>query len=278
MVRAAVAIGLTVLLAACSPGSTPDAAPTHSASPTPRDTTTSYVAFGDSFTAGPGITPEQPNAGFCQRSAENWPSLVDKEIGFNTFTDVSCSGATSTDVLTTVGTTALSPFTDLVTLGIGGNDGALFASLISACATDGPACQTFVDKQAPPILNKTVGSIVDVVDAIRLRAPKAQILLVGYLRIMPDQGTCATVGVPASQAAQVESAEKALEAALVTAATKAKVEFVSMRKASQGHDACAGSRAWTNGATPSNGDGIIFHPREAGMQAVATAVESAVRG
>jgi hypothetical protein len=47
-----------------------------------------------------------------------------------------------------------------------------------------------------------------------------------------------------------------------------------MRKASQGHDACAGADAWTNGSDVKDDDGIAFHPRLAGMQAVARAVEA----
>lgn len=278
MVRAAVAVGLAVFLAACSPG-TAGSTPTSTRTTTPpQDTTTSYVAFGDSFTAGPGITPEQPRAGFCQRSVRNWPSLVAKAGGFDMFADVSCSGATSSDALTTVGTAPLNADTDLVTLGIGGNDGALFASLITACASEGPACRAFVDQQAPRILATTSDSIVSVVGAIRARAPKAKILLVGYLRIMPAHGTCATAGVPASQSALVATAESDLDSSLVSAARKADIPYVSLRELSRGHDACAGDKAWTNGAQVADDDGIIFHPREAGMRAVATAVESAIRG
>lgn len=261
-------------IAACSPGSDSDVATDPTVSPTPRDTTTSYVAFGDSFTAGPGIAPQQPDAGYCQRSAANWPTLVAKAARFDKFTDVSCSGATSTDVLSTVGLAPLNAGTDLVTLGVGGNDGALFASLISACASDGFACESFVDTQAPSILTTTVSSIVSVVDAIRARAPKAEILLVGYLRIMPAGGTCDATGVPASQADRVATAEQALDHALDQAAERAGIDYVSLLEASRGHDACAGNEAWTNGARPTDGDGIFFHPRAAGMRAVAKLVES----
>ena len=72
--------------------------------------------------------------------------------------------------------------------------------------------------------------------------------------------------------AAVAEAEKALNAALADAAGEADVPFVSMRKASRGHDACAGAQAWTNGAEVKDDDGIAFHPRLAGMQAVARAV------
>ncbi|WP_456697341.1 SGNH/GDSL hydrolase family protein [Aeromicrobium sp. P5_D10] len=276
IVRGAVAFGLAMSLAACSSGSAPDAVPEGTGSPTPRDMTTSYVAFGDSFTAGPGIAPQKSDAGYCQRSVANWPSLLAKTAEFDKFTDLSCSGATSADVLSTVSLAPLNAGTDLVTLGVGGNDGALFASLISACAKEGTACETFVDTQAPTILAKAVDSIVAVVEAIRARAPEAEIRLVGYLRIMPASGTCDAVGVPASQADRVASAEQALDHTLDTAAERAGIGYTSLLEASRGHDACAGDEAWTNGARPSDGDGIFFHPRQDGMRAVAKIVGSAV--
>ncbi len=56
------------------------------------------------------------------------------------------------------------------------------------------------------------------------------------------------------------------------------VPYVSMRRASRGHDACAGAQAWTNGADVKDDDGIAFHPRLAGMRAVARAVEARLAG
>ncbi len=111
-------------------------------------------------------------------------------------------------------------------------------------------------------------------DDVRAKAPKATVLLVGYLRIMPESGSCPTIGIPAADAAAVAGAEQALDQALADAARQADVPYVSMRGASRGHDACAGAKAWTNGGTVTDDDGIAFHPRLAGMQAVARAVEA----
>ena len=91
---------------------------------------------------------------------------------------------------------------------------------------------------------------------------------------MPDSGTCPTIGIPSTDAAAVAGAEQSLDNTLADAARRAGVPYVSMRRASRGHDACAGAQAWTNGADVTDRDGIAFHPRLAGMRAVARAVEA----
>lgn len=281
--RALAVVLATIIVAACSSDPAPVDPPAPSTfSPstraTPADAPTSYVALGDSFTAGPGIAPQQPDSGYCQRSARNWPTLLAERLDIDDLTDISCSGATSSDVLSAVERAPLDEGTDLVTLGVGGNDGALFASLLSACAIEGPECGTFVAERTRPILERTVDGVARAVDAIRERAPGAQVLLVGYLPIMPAAGTCETLGVPASQAPRVASAERALEVALETAADESGVELVSLRRASRGHDACRGDAAWTNGGTDGGSDGIVYHPNEAGMRGVAATVADALGG
>lgn len=273
---------LLALLAGCSSGPAPDspAAPrtTSSASaaaPAARPST--YVALGDSYTAGPGIDPLQAASGYCQRSQDNWPTLVAASLDL-TLTDVSCSGATTADLASTIGSGALSTGPGLVTVSAGGNDGGLFLSLIRSCTAGSATCGSFVEQQAPPILEQTTTDVVSLLDAARSAAPDARIVLVGYPRIMPATGTCAAVGIAAADVATVVSAEGALDSALATAAKRAGVPYVSARDASRGHDACAGDQAWTNGGSPRDGDGIFFHPNRRGMAAVASLVEDVARG
>jgi lysophospholipase L1-like esterase len=286
---AGVAAVAAALLAGCTSGSAEPvpartattAAPT--STPTPElPAVRSYVAMGDSFTAGPGLADLREGAAFCLRSDRNWPSLLARRLDPRSFADVSCAGATTHDVLHTgngLGAElpqidAVKPDTDLVTVGIGGNDGNLFASLISACTGGRGACGPFSRDMTPTILDQTVPDVVDVLQDVRAKTPNATVLLVGYLRIMPDTGSCPTIGIPADDAAAVAAVEEALDQALAVAARQVDVRYVSMRKASRGHDACAGARAWTNGGEVTDDDGIAFHPRLVGMRAVARAVES----
>jgi hypothetical protein len=59
--------------------------------------TNSYVALGDSYTAGPGILPQDTNFPGCLRSLKNYPHLVAADRNLQ-LTDVSCSGAKSDDM------------------------------------------------------------------------------------------------------------------------------------------------------------------------------------
>lgn len=269
-------MSLLVVLAGC----TSDPAPGASARPTPPATSspaasTSYVALGDSFTAGPGISPQQDDAGYCQRSTRSWPGLVAASLQL-TVKDVSCSGATTADLASTVASGAVSPDTGLVTVSAGGNDGGLFLSLIRSCSSGSAACRTFVDQQVPAVLDRTTSDLVSLLGAVRSAAPTATVVLVGYPRIMPDNGTCETVGIDSADARAVVAAEEALDEALTAAADRAGITHLSLRGGSQGHDACAGDEAWTNGAEPVAGDGIVFHPNRRGMAGVAALVAAQV--
>ncbi|RYJ07265.1 MAG: SGNH/GDSL hydrolase family protein [Actinomycetales bacterium] len=283
-VVAVLALGAALLLSGCTSSDdspAPSAGPTRaSTAPTPAPDGPRYVALGDSFTAGPGIVPIEKESGLCIRSLKNYPRLVAASVDATTFTDVSCSGATTDDVLESglnpAQLDAVSPDTGLVTIGIGGNDSGLFAALSRACTTDSTSCSTYLRDTLPSVLSSTSARVVSTLRAVEDKAPDADVVLVGYLRIAPESGTCTELGGSAFDAAGVAEGERSLDATLAAAARTAGATFVSMSAASKGHDACAGDDAWTNGLQPAEDDGITLHPRESGMKAVATQVEKAV--
>jgi lysophospholipase L1-like esterase len=278
--RQVAAAALLLALGACSSGSDDPASDRDPATTAPPSasasvpaTTATYVALGDSFTAGPGITRQQPDSGFCQRSTRNWPALLAAEVDLPV-TDVSCSGATTADLVETVASDVLDQSPRLVTVSSGGNDGGLFTSLLQACAGGGSSCSDYVTGQVPGILQKTTADLAALLGDVASAVPDAQVVLVGYPRIAPETGSCAAIGI--SDTAPVVAAETALDAALADAGRRAGVTYVSLRDDSTGHDACAGADAWTNGISAPSGDGIIFHPNARGMQAVADLVGQAV--
>jgi lysophospholipase L1-like esterase len=270
-------------VAGCSTGgASDDARPSTTASsttpsPSPTDgASRTYVALGDSYTAGPGITPQQADSGFCQRSAKNWPTVAAASLDL-TLRDLSCSGATTSDLSATLASGTVPADAGLVTVSAGGNDGGLFLSLLRACTAGSQQCGDYVTDQAPPILQRTTDELSALLADVRTKAPDARVLLVGYPRIAPPSGTCDALGIPADDVTSVLDAETALDAALRQAAARAKVDYVSLRGPSVGHDACAGDQAWTNGVSPAPGDGIVFHPNARGMDAVAGVVAGAAR-
>jgi hypothetical protein len=169
-------------------------------------TRTPYVAMGDSYTAGPGITPVSPTAPpECGQSAANYPHLVASALGLS-LTDVSCSGAKTENLtneqypgVTPPQFSALTSSTRVVTLGMGGNDGNLFGTLVAGCtALDlghpnvGAPCQEAYEGFVTKTFEENVGPAEAALAEIHVLAPKAQVFVVGYPEITPLNGYCPT--------------------------------------------------------------------------------------
>ncbi len=255
-----------------------------------------YVALGDSYTSGPFVPAQRLDPLGCGRSTANYPSVVSAALHVGRFTDVSCAGAdtgsmTRPQKVPFGGTNApqldaLRLDTDLVTLGIGGNDFDVFGSLVSTCpglrASDptGNPCEEHFDGALASAID-TIGPRVEaVLAAIHERSPRARVLVVGYPRIAPEQGYCPDV-LPFADGdyAWLNSVEDALNRTLADAAdADGKAEFVDTFGPSGGHDACArGGSAWINGKDQNIFVAAAYHPLKAGMAGVAAVVLRSLR-
>ncbi len=292
---AALCLATVVAVASCGgptrvPTSTaPPSSPAPTSSPTPAapDTGAEYVALGDSYTAGGFIEAFQSDGFRCQRSAVNYPTLTALALGL-ALTDVSCGGADTTSVLESsrglpAQVDALTKRTRAVTLGIGGNDFGLFGRLILTCPEvsraggAGTPCRDQLGADANRFLPEIDQRIGAVLAEVRRRAPKAQVVLVGYPRLMPTSKTCANAPYTSGDVAWIATLEASLSEAMAAAARSAGVDFVPMYQRSKGHDLCAVDAAWVNGLDPANGDGVILHPNAAGERAMAAAVQKVLR-
>jgi GDSL-like Lipase/Acylhydrolase family len=166
-------------------------------------TSSAYVAMGDSYTAGPGITPVSPTAPpECAQSEANYPHLVASVLRLS-LTDVSCSGA-KTENFTIAQFpdqppqfNALTPSTKVVTVGMGGNDGNLFGTLVGGCtALDlgqpnvGAPCQEHFEAFVTKVREENIAPQEAALREIHVLSPKAKIFLVGYPEITPVNGYC----------------------------------------------------------------------------------------
>jgi lysophospholipase L1-like esterase len=287
-VAAAVLTGALVL-GACSSGAVEDFTDD---SPPAFDT---YVALGDSFTAGP-LIPETDVADGCFRSNGNYPALVAERLDIDQLVDVSCSGAQTEDLTgrqSTAGQVtvppqlrALRPDTDLVTLGIGGNDFALFHTLVSTCSQlrqedpAGSPCADELERRGVDLVARTddIGDrVAEAIREVQRRAPEATVVLVGYLRLAPSEGRCADLSFAAEDYDLGREVAEALNDALARAARDTGVEFADMHSVSDEHDVCA-DEPWVNGRHTVQGEAIAFHPFASGMEAVADEVVEALTG
>ncbi len=165
----------------------------------------SYVAMGDSYTAGPGILPSSLTAPpECGQSLNNYPHLVAAALKLS-LTDVSCSGAKTEDF--TVAQfpgqppqfDALKPTTEIVTVGMGGNDHNLFATLVAGCTAldagkpnEGAPCKEAFEGFVTKAFEEDVGPQEEALREIHRLSPKAKVYLVAYPEITPINGYCPT--------------------------------------------------------------------------------------
>lgn len=242
-----------------------------------------YVALGDSFSAGPFIGTMRTDPQGCARSLDNYPAFLADWLDVASYTDVTCSAATTADLTGTMTLLdggqappqldAVTADTDLVTLGMGGNDFAIYDSLIRC--QDGEPCDIATLRADA---GKVAGRIEKAVRAIQRRAPEASVYVVGYPDILPTEGTCRAVDVPADVLGPVAEVAGLLNDALEEGATAAGASYVDMQAVSEGHDVCAKGRAWVNGPRFRAGIAAPFHPKINGMRAVAAEVFRQVTG
>ncbi|MEU5262858.1 SGNH/GDSL hydrolase family protein [Amycolatopsis sp. NPDC021455] len=258
-----------------------------------------YVALGDSYTSGPLIPAQRLDPLGCGRSTANYPSVVAAALNVGAFTDVSCAGAdtgamTRPQKVPLNGTNgpqldALRIDTDLVTLGIGGNDYGVFGSLTATCpglrASDptGNPCEKHFTTNGVDTVGAAITAIrpriEGVLATIHQRSPGARVLVVGYPRIAPESGYCPDV-LPFADGdyAWLNQVERDLNQALEDAAANGDAEFVDTYGPSRGHDACArGGSAWINGKDQDVFAAAAYHPLKAGMAGVAAIVLKALR-
>jgi lysophospholipase L1-like esterase len=267
---------------ASSPASSPTSTPASSPAAAPRFAR--YVAIGDSYTAAPGVPGTTSNDG-CLRSSGNYPHLLAAALPVGRLVDVSCGGADTTDVRrpqlrgVRPQLDAVTRETDLVTIGLGGNDAQLFGRLLAAClrrdpaATAGSPCADTLGPSVQPALHRIEANLTDIVNAVRGRAPRAKVVLVGYPQIVPASGRCEEVPFAPDDYAFARQVNRGLTEAVERAAAATRSTYVDLWAASEGHDICSAD-PWINGLS---GPGAApFHPFAAEQAEVARLVAAAL--
>ena len=158
-----------------------------------------YVALGSSMAAGPGIKPSVPGAPFGSgRSARNYAHLVAEQLHLD-LVDVTFSGATTANVLTERQRSAppqieaLDGSEEFVTITIGGNDVGyvplLMGAALPALVRKLPSIRELLDRDAREKALDGIGDALHAVGAaVRQRAPRARVIFVDYLTLLPTPG------------------------------------------------------------------------------------------
>lgn len=304
VVRAVMISAGLLAVGACTPGADGGlpSAPVEPSTSTPVATTSThsayetYVALGDSYTAAPYV-PSTDLADGCLRSDGNYPSLVAAELGVTELIDVSCSGAQTRHLHEPQNTfrstrvapqlDALTDDTDLVTLSIGGNDFDLFGNLLQTCTRmrgrdpQGSPCADWLVTDGVDLeteLRRIGDRVTEALHDVRERSPEAKLVLVGYPRIVPEDGTTCPRIMPLADGDYrlAERVARSLDRELREAANQSGVDYIDMYAASEGHDVCA-EEPWVNGRVTDQSAALMYHPFAAEQRAAADLVLAGLR-
>jgi lysophospholipase L1-like esterase len=246
-----------------------------------------YVAMGSSFGAGPGLTPrvvDSPRA--AGRSTVNYAHLV-AAVGGLDLTDVTFSGATTAELLGRSASglpaqvDAVTAGTRLVTITAGGNDigyiGALVLASLPAPLRALPSARRTIAEARDPAtedarFSTLRASLTTLVSEIRSRSPRATIVIVDYLTILPPDDAPITGRPDAATADWARRTARRLSETFHAVADAEGCEFLAVGDASRGHHAWA-AEPWTRHFHFSLRGGAPYHPNAAGMRAVAAQLE-----
>lgn len=243
-----------------------------------------YVALGDSYSAASGVLPPDPTAPpACLRSIRNYPHVIAGKIGAD-LSDVTCGAAETKHYFESQWPgvppqlKAVKRDTQLVTMTIGGNDSGVFIDTILDCGSlsllslgQGSPCKDrYGSSFEETIKNVTYPSLVKALTAVRAKAPKARVAILGYPWIMPATGGCFDkMPVASGDVPYVRGIQATLNDAVRRAAAATGSIYVNLNVVSNGHDACQpiGVR-WVEpvlqGTNP-----VIVHPNALGESKMA---------
>lgn len=237
-----------------------------------------YVALGDSEAAGTGHLPYVDRT--CLRSRHAYPAQLGAMLGASTV-NVSCAGASTDDVITA----QLAPLgsgTRLVTITAGIND-LEWQRVLLACRSGGdPGGCAQAKAVALAAIADLPASVGQMLAAVRMRAPNAQILLTGYPLLFGDltAGVCRAGSYQGTRvvftAAETRFANAALEGvndaifgglvAYVNAAADEGVSFVDAAAHFDGHGLCDVRERWISPAKSGRLSDRTFHLNARGMR------------
>ena len=251
-----------------------------------------YVALGDSYSAASGVLPPDLSAPpQCLRSIRNYPHVIAHQTGAQ-LVDVTC-GAADTSHFYSSQYQGVAPQLDavnkdsqLVTMTIGGNDSGVFINSILSCGAAGlstlgqgsPCKDRYGSSFEDTIRSTTYPSLVKALRAVRAKAPRAKVGILGYPWIMPATGGCfdkmpvAQGDVPYVRGIQATLNDAVRRAAAATGAT-----YVNFNTVSNGHDACQplGVR-WVEPVLQGT-NAVVVHPNALGESQMAAQAMTVLR-
>lgn len=269
-----------------------------------------YVALGDSWSADVVLANQDggPDSTYapvdCAQSHHNYPKIVAASLGVP-IADATCGSATTDDFTQPQDLPAggqnppqfdrLTPTTDLVTVGIGGNDAGIASAgmdCLNALPVASPVppppgsdlplggCKAKYTAGGHDQLSERIAAsepkLVAAFRAIHDISPQARILAIDYLSLVPDHGCYPTVPASDEDMQYIHAKFLELNAMVKQAAAEGGAEFVDTFTPTLGHDFCQPPTVrYGEIYGPSVNDpavGVPAHPNAAGARAQAAVV------
>ncbi|GAB2617376.1 lipase 1 [Paractinoplanes abujensis] len=218
-----------------------------------------YVALGDSYSSGVGAPGQSI---LCFRSAQGYPGQWAARNQPQSFTDLSCGGAETSDVRN-LQVPFLSRSADLISITIGGND-AGFASTVLGCQTGtDAACAAKVNSARTDITSTLPAKLDATYAAIKRKAPGARVIVLGYPALFDtSSASCGIIGMSLAKRRSLNEGAQVLNEVIAARAAAAGLTFSDVRDEFAGHGICS-ANPYLHGLTvvpPQNS----FHPNLAG--------------
>lgn len=220
----------------------------------------SYVALGDSYSSGDGAG--NYTGGSCLESANAYPVLWHNSHGGG-FTNVTCAGATTSDVLSSqLG--GLSASTSLVTITIGGNDVGFANVMITCVLSSTSTCVKAVQNAESQAQSTLPGALDNTFAAIKSHAPNARVVVMGYPEFYDLSKSSTCIGLSTTDRTYLNQGADVLDGVISTAAAKYGDAYVNVNPYFAGHQICDShsyliSVDWLN-------LGDSYHPNASGQQ------------
>lgn len=203
-----------------------------------RAAAVNYVALGDSYSSGLGAGNYRD--GSCYQSANAYPVLWADANAPSSFTFAACSGATTTDVITSQ-LAALSASTTLVSITIGGNDVG-FSSVMETCVlgTDS-ACTNAVSHAEAEAQTQLPAKLDTLFSDIRTDAPGAHVVVLGYPELYDLNRSSACPGLSTTKRTKLNQGADVLDGVIQQQALSYGFSYGNGISAFSGHELCDSS-------------------------------------
>jgi lysophospholipase L1-like esterase len=230
--------------------------------PASAQSAVNYVALGDSYSSGVGAGSYTSASGSCDQSVNAYPELWADANDPASFANETCSGATTSSVISSQ-LSALSASTTLVSITVGGNDVG-FSSVMETCVLlPTSSCVSAVDNAESEVATELPGDLNNVLGDIKADAPSARVVVLDYPQLYDLSQSSSCIGLSTTDRTDLNQGAAELDSAIQAAAARYGDVFADVQGQFAGHQICD-SDSWLHSVNIFDID-ESYHPTASGQ-------------